>query len=154
MFGYLRRTYEHVSVERVLSGPGLVNVFEFLTETGRGEVPAGLRHEISAGDAAAVIAGAGMSGRDEVCAAALGMFVSFYGAEAGNLALKLKSTGGVYLGGGIAPKILDQLKGATFLDAFMGKGRMRGLLEAMPIHVIVNDQTTLLGTAGLAREAR
>ena len=88
--------------------------------------------------------------RDAECVHVLEMFVDIYGAEAGNLALKMMATGGVYLGGGIAPKILAKLKGPAFLQAFTAKGRMRPLLEAMPVRVIMNEMTALLGAARCA----
>ena len=88
-----------------------------------------------------------MEGKCDICAQALDIFVSVFGAEAGNLALKLKATGGVFLAGGIAPKILSRLATPIFLQAFLGKGRMRHLMELMPVKVITNDQLALLGAA-------
>jgi glucokinase len=98
-------------------------------------------------DPAAVITQAALREKSHLCMRALDLFVSIYGAEAGNLALKVKATGGVFLGGGIAPKIIEKLKGPAFLEAFMDKGRMRPLLEAIPVRVILNDRTALLGAA-------
>ncbi len=144
---YLLHRWGHVSYERVLSGPGLRNIYEFLRDTGRAEEPAWLREELPSGDPSAAIAEAALDGAADLCVQALDLFVSAYGAEAGNLALKLMATGGVYIGGGIAPKILPKLRGMAFLDAFAAKGRMRPVLEAMPARVILNDQTALLGAA-------
>jgi glucokinase len=101
-------------------------------------------------DPAAVIANAGLQGRCELCVQALDLFVSAYGAEAGNLALKMMSAGGVFVGGGIAPKIIQKLKGPAFMAAFTAKGRMKPLLEAMPVRVIMQEKTALLGAARYA----
>ena len=99
------------------------------------------------GDPAAAISKAALERRSELCEQALDVFVSIYGAEAGNLALKFKATGGVFVGGGIAPKIVEKLKAPVFIEAFKAKGRMRRLLEAVPVRVIMNDKTALLGAA-------
>ncbi|HEX6804834.1 MAG TPA: glucokinase [Terriglobales bacterium] len=151
LFQYLRSRYGgHVSNERVLSGPGLVNVFEFLRDTGRGKPPEWLVGEMVETDAAAAISHAGLAGKCPMCEQALDIFVSVFGAEAGNLALKLKATGGVFLAGGIAPKILSKLAQPMFLEAFLAKGRLRHLMEIMPIQVITNDKLALLGAARCA----
>ena len=147
---FLGSTGERVSYERVLSGPGLHRIYEFLRDSGRGQEPAALAEALRQSDPAAVISRNGLEGRYELCVQALELFASFYGAEAGNLALKMMATGGVYLGGGIAPKILAKLKGPAFLQAFTAKGRMRPLLEAMPVRVIMNEMTALLGAARCA----
>ena len=147
---YLVRHFEPVSWERVLSGPGLVNIYSFLRDSGRGEEPSWLADEISAGEPAAVISAAALSGRSALCSEALDLFVALYGAESGNLALKVMATGGVFIGGGIAPKILARLRGPGFVRAFVAKGRMRPLLEAMPVRVILNDRLALLGAARYA----
>jgi glucokinase len=101
-------------------------------------------------DAPAVIARAALEGRCALSSRALDLFVSLYGAEAGNLALKTMATGGVYVGGGVAPKILPRLQTPAFLQAFADKGRFRALMEAIPVYVIVNDKTALLGAARYA----
>ena len=147
---WLHARHGHVSYERVLSGPGLVNVYEFLRDTGKGSEPAELRQALSQGDAPAAISAAGLEGRHELCVKALDLFASLYGAEAGNLALKTMATGGVYIGGGVAPKILSKLQSPAFLEAFNGKGRMKPLLEAMPVKVITKDTAALLGAARVA----
>jgi glucokinase len=147
---YLTSRFGHVSYERVVSGPGLVNVFHFLRDSGRGAEPPWLSQAMRDGDAAAAISSAAIEGRCALCEQALDLFVSVYGAEAGNLALKLMATGGVYVGGGIAPKILPKLTEARFLESFMSKGRMRPLLEGIPVHVITNDKTGLHGAARCA----
>ena len=149
LLGYLAARYEHVSYERVVSGPGLVNVFEFLRDTKRGSVPAWLGEEMKQ-NAAAAISRAAMACTAQICVDALDLFIAIYAAEAGNLALKLMATGGVYLGGGISPKILPKLQGPAFMKNFVSKGRMQRLLESIPVKVIVNDQTALLGAARCA----
>ncbi len=147
---YLSGRYGHVSYERIVSGPGLINVFQFLRDTGRGTEPQWLTDEMQKSDPAAVISRAAMEGKCPLCEHALDLFISIYAAEAGNLALKLFSTGGVYLGGGISPKLVSKLAGPLFMQAFVGKGRMQPLLEAMPVKVITNDQTALIGAARCA----
>ena len=147
---YLHNRFGHVSYERVVSGPGLVNLFHFLRDTGRGTEPAWLADEMRQGDPAAAISKAALEGRCPVCEQAVDLFVSLYAAEAGNLALKLMATGGVYLGGGIAPKLLSKLAGPLFMQSFVSKGRMQTLMESMPVRVITNDKTALLGAARCA----
>jgi glucokinase len=149
---YLRAKAQHVSYERVLSGSGLQSIYAFLRDSGRAkEIPA-VAEEMRRADPAAVIANAGLQGRCELCVQALDMFVSAYGAEAGNLALKMMSAGGVFIGGGIAPKIIQKLKGPAFMAAFTAKGRMKPLLEAMPVRVIMQEKTALLGAARYAAQ--
>jgi glucokinase len=151
LFRYLQARYGHVSYERIVSGPGLVNVFEFLRDTGRGQVPAWLSEEIERTDAAAAISSAAIEGRCPLCEQALDIFISVFGGETGNLALKVKATGGVFLAGGIAPKILPRLIATGhFIEAFLRKGRLQRLMEVMPVKVIINDQLALLGAARCA----
>ena len=150
MLRYLRERYGHVSYERIVSGPGLVNIFQFLRDTGHGSEPAWLKDEMLHSDPAAAISRAALSRKSALAEQALDLWVSIYGAEAGNLALKILATGGVYLGGGIAPKILSRLAGPLFMQAFLNKGRMQPLLEAIPVRVITNDRTALLGAARCA----
>jgi len=147
---YLLRRHQRVSYERVLSGPGLHNIYQFLRDSGRGEEPPWLAERLRDQDPAPIISHAALDGSSDLCVRALDMFASFYGAEAGNLVLKLMATGGLYIGGGIAPKIIDKLRGPTFWTAFTTKGRLSPLLEATPVRVIMNDQTALLGAARLA----
>jgi glucokinase len=148
-----RRFADHVSWERVVSGPGLVLLYEFLRDTGRGEEPPWLAEALRAGDPGAAITSAALDGRSPLAAAALDRFVSLYGREAGNFALKVMATGGVYLGGGIAPAIVGKLRDGTFARGFVDKGRMRPLLQSMPVRVVLNDQAGLLG-AGRCAAAR
>ncbi len=148
---YLRGKFgAHVSWERVVSGPGLRNIYEFLRDSGRGTEPDWLREAIAKGDPPAVISEAGLSGKSDLCVQALHLFISAYGAEAGNLALKVMATGGLYVGGGIAPKIIATLRTSAFTDAFTAKGRLRELLEAIPVRVITIEHTALLGAARYA----
>jgi glucokinase len=148
---YLLTKFERVSLERVVSGLGLQNIYNFLRNTKRAEEPAWLAEEIkNSSDVGAVISQNALDGKSEICSKTLEMFVSLYGAEAGNMALRLLATGGVYIGGGIAPKILSKLKEKSFLESFFSKGRMRELLELMPVRVILNDKAALLGAAHFA----
>lgn len=151
---YLMGIFDHVSWERVLSGPGLFNIYKFFRDTKRAEEPAWLTEEMRNNDPSRVVSERGLDGSSEICVLSLNTFASIYGAEAGNLALKGMATGGVYLGGGIAPKMLPKLREPLFLDAFWNKGRLRKLLEDIPVHVILNDKTALLGAARIARLAR
>jgi glucokinase len=147
---FLRSRYQHVSYERVLSGPGLVNVYEFLRAKGCAEEPFGFEDQIKTADAAAAISRAALSGTNPLAVQALDLWIAVYGAEAGNLALKTMATGGIFLGGGISPKILPKLTGPIFMNAFLAKGRLRPLLESMPVHVIIDDKAGLLGAARCA----
>ncbi len=147
---YLLERFGHVSWERVVSGPGLRNIFDFLRETGRGEAPAWLIAEMEGSDSSAVISQAALEGKSELCVQALDLFISCFGAEAGNLALKFLATGGVFVGGGIVPKIIRKLNGQTFINAFTEKGRFKHLLEVIPVRVILNDRAALLGAARYA----
>jgi glucokinase len=148
---YLRKRFGgHVSCERVLSGPGLRNIFDFLRDTGRGRAEPWLEEAMQKEDASAVISHAALEGRSPICVHALGIFVSIYGSEAGNLALTFLATGGLFVGGGIAPKILPKMRGPEFLEAFFSKGRLRPLLEQVPVRVTLNDRTALLGAARCA----
>jgi glucokinase len=146
---YLRTQYLHVSYERVVSGPGLHAVYEFIRDSKRNE-PTWLAEKIKAGNPAAEIAAAGLQGQAEIAVQALDLFASIYGAEAGNLALKALSLDGVYVAGGIAPKIITKLKDGTFLKAFTNKGRYKRLLSTIPVKVVMNQEAGLLGAASVA----
>jgi len=152
LLNYLRRRHDHVSWERVVSGMGLVNIFGFLCEYRRAQAAPWLDEEMRSGDAAAAISRAALAGRCPISGEALDLFVHLYGVEAGNQALKLMATGGVFIGGGIAPKILERLKEPAFMQAFRAKGRMESLMREMPVKVILNDQTALYGPALYAAE--
>ena len=151
---YLRRTLEgRVSFERVVSGLGIKNVYAFCKDDRKMEEPVWLAERLAKEDPNAVIGQCGEDGSSAICAETLRIFASAYGAEAGNIALKILAMGGVYLGGGIAPKILKTLKGGPFIEAFLDKGRMQPILEAIPVRVILDDTCALLGAAAYA-EAR
>jgi glucokinase len=147
---YLMGRFGHVSWERVLSGPGLHNIYEFLRDTRRAEEPAWLANAIAHGDPSAAVSNSGLEGTSEIAVQALDIFVSIYGAAAGNLGLQMVATGGVFIGGGIAPKIIKKLKDAEFLKAFQAKGRASSLLKDIPVRVITNDKTALLGAGRVA----
>lgn len=146
----LERFEGHVSYERVLSGPGLYQIYQFFRDRAGASEPDWLTERLRNSDAAAVIAEAALRNASTLCSHALDRFISCYGAEAGNLALKTMATGGLYVGGGIAPKILPALEKPGFMQAFSAKGRMRCLLEQIPVRVILNDRAALLGAAHYA----
>jgi glucokinase len=139
----LREQYGRAEVEHVLSGPGLLNLHRF-THRG-GECP--IVDNLDDPDAPALVSQAALGGRCQGCAEALKMFVSAYGAEAGNLALRTMATGGVYVGGGIARKIMPALTAGSFMDAFLAKAPLTSLLAKIPVHVILNESSGLLGAA-------
>jgi glucokinase len=147
LWRFLAASLRHVSYERVCSGMGLVNIYSFLRERGSEPEPAWLTQELATGDPGAAISRAALESRDPVCRAALDLMVEIWGAEAGNLALKFLAAGGVYLGGGIAPKVLPKLTDGAFVRQFVGKGRFTEFLEQIPVRVILNDKTALLGAA-------
>src|SRR5215472_1119600 len=150
MLAWLQKQYTHVSWERVLSGDGIFNVYRFLRDTGRGEEPVWLREELENDDPPPVITRAALEKRSALCEMALDLVIVLLGAEAANLALKIMATGGVYLGGGIVPRLLAKLKEPAFMRAFTNKGRMSDLLSAIPVKVILNDSAALLGAARCA----
>ncbi|WP_456380109.1 glucokinase [Thiolapillus sp.] len=144
---YLRQRYGHVSWELVVSGMGLINIHDFLCAYRREKIPRWLLEAMLGGDTAAAISRAAQEEKCPICTEALALFVRLYGREAGNHALKIMATGGVYIGGGIAPKILEQLQNQAFLEAFFTKGSMEALMQDMPVTVILNENTALYGAA-------
>jgi glucokinase len=147
---YLLERYDHVSYERVCSGMGLPNIYAYLRDSGHAEEPAWMAEELAAAeDVTPVIVNTALSRERscELCKATLDTFVSILGAEAGNLALKVLATGGVYLGGGIPPRILPVLDSGAFMEAFQDKGRFRELMSRLPVHIILNPKVALLGAA-------
>ena len=151
---YLRRTLKgRVSFERVVSGLGLRNVYGFLKDEVGMPEPTWLRERLEVEDPNAVIGSCAEDGSSELCHETMQMFSAAYGAETGNIALKVLAVGGMYLGGGIAPKVLKTLQSGAFLQAFVDKGRLRPVLEAIPVRVILDDTCALLGAAAYA-EAR
>jgi glucokinase len=149
---FLLRRHTRVSYERIVSGRGLVALYDFLRERSPESESLALRKEIAAssGDIAPIISGHGLAGDDPLCTQALSLFASIYGAEAGNLALKVVARGGVFVGGGIAPKILPKLLDGTFRSSFVTKGRLSPILEATPVKVVLNPDAGLIGAAALA----
>jgi glucokinase len=147
---YLRKETGHVSWERVLSGLGARNLYRFFRERSGKPEPDWLAAELKNGDLGAVVTQAGLAGTDPVCVATLECFTRNYGAEAGNLALKMLALGGLFIGGGIAPKMLPMMQSPIFLDAFCHKGRMAPVLKSIPVYVILNDKTALQGAAWFA----
>jgi glucokinase len=153
LLAHMRLQRKHVSWERVVSGMGLLAMYEFLCVHRGLAVPEWLVVEQRNGDAAAAISKAAQNGSDELSVETMKWFVHLYGAEAGNLALKTMSRGGIYVGGGIAPKILPLLITGEFVESFASKGRMRTLLETMPVKVILNDRAALFGPALFAADS-
>ena len=154
MLQYLRRTLAgRVSAERVVSGLGIKNVYAFLRDVEKIDEPEWLKQRMATEDPNAVIGQCAEDGSSWICFETLKLFCAAYGAEAGNIALKVLATGGMYLGGGIAPKILKTLQNGTFMAAFLDKGRLSALLQAIPVRVILDDSCALLGAAAYA-EAR
>ena len=150
---YLSDEFDHVSFERVLSGPGLVNIYKFLKARDPEAEPQWLADQFARGaDAAAVIGEAALAARDPRCVEALRIFVDIYGAEAANLALKFMALGGVYVGGGIAPKILAALTAGGFVRSFLAKGRLDKVLARVPLRVSLNPAAALAGAARCATE--
>ena len=149
---YLMKKYghQHVSYERILSGPGVENVYEFLRDTGKEEEPAWLKEQLAeARDVPALISELALSSQAPICDRTLSIFVSVFGSEAGNCALKFMGTGGVFVAG-IAGKIIPKLKGPAFMDSFLDKGRMKSLLETVPVKIVLNDDSGLIGAARFA----
>jgi glucokinase len=154
LLNYLRRKLNgRVSTERVVSGLGIQNVYEFLRDDQKMEEPAWLRERMQAEDPNAAIGACAEDGSSEICIRTMELVVSAYGAESGNLALKVLALGGLYLGGGIGPKILKFLAKGEFMQAFLDKGRLSPLLETIPVRVILDETCALLGAAAYA-EAR
>ena len=147
---FLQARFGHVSYERILSGPGLVNVYEFLRDGGCGKESAEFAAALKKSDPAAVISRAALDGTNPLAEKALDVWISVYGAEASNLALKVMATGGLFLAGGISPKILAKLTGPQFMHSFLDKGRLRPLVESIPVQVVTNEKAGLLGAARCA----
>ena len=150
LWRYLHRTFGHVSIERVLSGTGLVNIYEWMVASEKWDTPDWLKEMFAKMDPARVISETALTNKDSGCVKALDRFVSIFGAVAGNVALTGMAAGGVYLGGGIPPKILSKLKDGTFMRAFTNKGRFQSLLEKIPVQVVLNDRAALIGAAHYA----
>ncbi len=148
LLAFLRKKHGHVSCERILSGPGIRNIYDFLRDSHKAEEPASLREQISsARDASALIAQLAQESKAALCVQTMDLFVSVLGAETGNCALRYMTTGGIFIGGIIAAKNVEKMKDPAFLQEFLDKGRMSSLLKDMPVKVIVNDDCGLIGSA-------
>lgn len=144
---YLQKQFKHVSYERIISGPGIHLLYQFLIDSGKEKEPEHVKMAMEKKDPPLVISEFAIKHRDPVCLRVIHWFLSLYGAESGNLALKMLSLGGFYIGGGIAPHLVDLMKTGSFLPSFMNKGRFQPLLETIPIYVVLNDDASLLGCA-------
>jgi len=145
---YLRQKFDHVSCERILSGPGIKNIYDFLRDTKKAGEPEWLQKQMSeAKDQPALISQLAMEKKAEICDQALTTFVSIYGSEAGNCALHFMATGGVFIGGSIAGKISERMKDPVFMKSFLGKGRLKSLLSDIPVKIVLNDDAGIIGAA-------
>jgi glucokinase len=148
---YLRHKFNgHVSVERVVSGLGIQNIYAYLHDIEKLDEPKWLRDRLATEDPNAVISQCAEDGSSPICFETMNTFAAAYGAEAGNLALKILAIGGLYVGGGIAPKILKTLQNGTFIQAFLDKGRLSPLLKSIPVRIILDENCALLGAAAYA----
>lgn len=148
LLAYLQNKYGRISCERILSGPGIKNIYDFLRDTGKAEEPDWLKEEMRVAiDPPALISQHALAKKADICDQTLAIFVSIYGAETGNCALYFMSTGGIFLGGSIAAKIVPKMKEPLFMQAFLDKGRMSTLLREMPVRIVLNDDAGLLGAA-------
>jgi glucokinase len=148
---YLKTKFERVSCERVLSGPGLVNIYNFLKDTGVAKETPDLARRFREENADLVISSSGLAGTDDICVRALDIFASALGSQAGNLVLAMLATGGMYLGGGIPPKIAAKLTDGITGKAFLSKGRLSGLVRDTSLYIVRDDRAALLGAAHIAR---
>jgi glucokinase len=149
---FMRERYDRVSVERIVAGPGFSAIYDFLIATGRGAESSEMSLRLASGDRNATVSEAGVNGEDPVAERAVEMFVSLYGAAAGDLALVSRAVGGVYVGGGIAPKVLPKLRTGEFLHSFRSKGRLSTLVEQIPVKIVLEPRTALLGAAACAAQ--
>ncbi len=150
---YLKKKYGHVSYERILSGAGLYEIFQFLIHSRKERVADIVKNEMQKKNPTHVIVEMGRNKTDGVCSQALDLFLSIYGAEAGNLALKFLSLGGIYIGGGMISHLGERVRNSSFLSSFCDKGRFKALLESIPVTVVLVDNTALLGAAVVARKS-
>jgi glucokinase len=148
LLGWMRKRFPgHVSYERILSGPGVYILYEFLKESGYALEPVSMMHIPEGKDRSAMVSECALNEKDPLCMEALRLFAEIYGAEAGNLALKSMSLGGVYIGGGIAPKILPFMTNGHFMNGFASKGRFEEMLRGIQVKISLNTETALLGAA-------
>src|SRR5213080_4019738 len=145
---YLLKKYGRISCERILSGPGIKNIYDFLRDTKKEDEPQWLREQISgAPDPPALISQIALENKSSICDRTLSIFVSIYGAETGNCALHFMATGGIFIGGSIAAKIVPKMKDPIFMQSFLNKGRMEPLLKEMPVKIVLNDDSGIIGAA-------
>jgi len=148
LLDYLQGKHRRVSCERVLSGPGIKNIYDFLRDTKKVEEPKELREQMSeAPDPPALISKLAAEGKTPICDQTMSLFVSIYGAETGNCALYFMSTGGIFIGGSIAAKNVNKMKDPAFMKSFLDKGRMTSLLQQMPVKIVLNDDSGIIGAA-------
>jgi glucokinase len=148
LLAYLQKRYGHISCERILSGPGIRNIYEFLRDTRKAEEPSWLRDQLNAAhDPSPLISRFALEGKAPICEQTLAIFVAVLGAQTGNCALEYMTTGGIFIGGPIAAKIVPKMKDPAFMEAFLDKGRLGDLLKDMPVKVVLNDDCGLSGAA-------
>src|SRR6202163_400121 len=148
LFRYILKKHGHVSSERILSGPGIKNIYDFLRDSKKAEEPSWLKEQMDkAPDSPALISQVAQEKKAPICEQTFSIFVSLYGAKTGDCALTFMSTGGIFICGIIAARNLARMQEPAFMEAFLSKGRMRGLLEEMPVKVVVNDDCGIMGAA-------
>jgi glucokinase len=148
LLAYLQKKYGRISCERILSGPGIKNIYDFLRDTHKAEEPEWLRAQMSAApDPPALISQMALESKSAICDQTLSIFVSVFGAETGNCALNFMSTGGIFIGGSIAAKIIRKMNDPVFLESFLDKGRMGTILKDMPVKIVANDDSGMIGAA-------
>src|SRR5436309_12001369 len=148
LLAYLQKKYGRISCERILSGPGIKNIYDFLRDTKKEDEPQWLREQMSqAPDPPALISKLAAEGKTPICDQTMWLFVTIYGAETGNCALHFMATGGIFIGGSIAAKIVPKMKDPIFMQSFLNKGRMEPLLKEMPVKIVLNDDSGIIGAA-------
>ena len=148
LLAYLQKKYGRISCERILSGPGIKNIYDFLRDAHKAEEPEWLRAQMSAApDPPALISQMALERKSAICDQTLSIFVSVFGAETGNCALNFMSTGGIFIGGSIAAKIIRKMNDPVFLESFLDKGRMETILKDMPVKIVANDDSGMIGAA-------
>jgi glucokinase len=148
LLAYLQKKHGRISCERILSGPGIRNIYDFLRDAGKAEEPEWLQEQMkAAADPPALISQLGLEGKAAICEQTLKIFVGVFGAQAGNCALNFMSSGGIFIGGIIAAKVVAKIKEPVFMEAFLDKGRMGTLLQDMPVKIVLNDDCGIIGAA-------
>ncbi len=148
LLSYLQKKFGRISCERILSGPGIKNIYDFLKDTHKADEPPWLMDQIAASpDAPALISKLAAEGKAPICDQTMSIFVSIYGAETGNVALNFLSTGGIYIGGSVAAKNVPKMKDPIFMQSFLDKGRLTPLLKEMPVSIVLNDDSGIIGAA-------